>query len=843
MKNVRLGVKLVGGFVLVGIIALVVGLVGVRGIVGLADDVHRIGEERLPAVQQLSAIKEAAQGSTIVHRSLLNPGLSPGEREALYAENARTRGVIAAAREAYEQLPRTAREKALYDEMMAAWRLRAEAVDHFTELSRRLDATGILDPVGLRADLEKFRGDHYRAAVMTQDLIHAQMGFEGGDDPTLCAFGRWLPNFTTTNPRLQDLLRQVRGVHDGFHQSVGRIKMLVQAGRLSEAQEHYRSHMMPAVETTLATFDEMLRVAQEASSIYREMNAQLLGPVQERSARTYELLDELIALTASGAQEAVAAADAEVHRSTLLALGGMATGVVLALALGLLLTRSLTKPLGQTLAMIEDLAAGRLGRRLSMERKDEIGRMGQAMDRFADNLEKEVLEAFERLADGDFTFEAQGLIREPLARANHSLNTLVGDLQQVAGQIASAGGEVADASASLSQGATEQASSLEEISASMHQMVAQTRQSAENARQADQLSSEAQSAAETGNQKMRAMTEAMGEISLAGQSISKIIKTIEEIAFQTNLLALNAAVEAARAGQHGKGFAVVAEEVRNLAARSAKAAQETAELIEGTVEKTSRGTQIADETARSLESIVGGVRKVSDLIGEIAAAANEQAEGFGQVNTGLAQIDQVTQQNTASAEQSAASAEELSAQAMQLKQMLGRFRLQGAAPTTMAQPRTQVRPPALPRAAAPAPSPAPGAVLMRWSDELSVGVAHLDRQHQQLVDMVNEMFAAMKTGQGDAVIGEILGRLVDYTQKHFFEEERLMKSHQFPDFEEHKAAHTHLVGQVADFQQKFKAGKVSVSSDLFNFLKGWLINHIQGEDKKYGPHLNDRGVF
>jgi methyl-accepting chemotaxis protein len=209
----------------------------------------------------------------------------------------------------------------------------------------------------------------------------------------------------------------------------------------------------------------------------------------------------------------------------------------------------------------------------------------------------------------------------------------------------------------------------------MNEIGAQTGHSAENAAQANNLANQAVKSATAGNQQMEEMIVAMGEINAAGQSISKIIKVIDEIAFQTNLLALNAAVEAARAGQHGKGFAVVAEEVRNLAGRSAKAASETSELIEGSVEKTANGTRIAERTAESLAGIVLEVGKVNDLIAEIATASNEQAQGVSQINTGLQQIDQVIQQNTATAEESAATSEELSGQAAELKNQLQRFSL------------------------------------------------------------------------------------------------------------------------------------------------------------------------
>ncbi|HQN17662.1 MAG TPA: methyl-accepting chemotaxis protein, partial [Syntrophobacteraceae bacterium] len=213
--------------------------------------------------------------------------------------------------------------------------------------------------------------------------------------------------------------------------------------------------------------------------------------------------------------------------------------------------------------------------------------------------------------------------------------------------------------------------SLEETSSALEEVTSMTKQNADNAIQANRLMMESSTIVNQANQTMADLTTSMNEISRASEETQKIIKTIDEIAFQTNLLALNAAVEAARAGEAGAGFAVVADEVRNLAMRAAEAAKNTAALIEGTVRKIKEGNQLVEKTNQDFQQVSASVTKSGELVGEIAAASQEQAQGIGEVNTAVAEMDKVVQQNAANAEESAAAAEEMNAQAEQMKEYVG----------------------------------------------------------------------------------------------------------------------------------------------------------------------------
>jgi methyl-accepting chemotaxis protein len=251
-----------------------------------------------------------------------------------------------------------------------------------------------------------------------------------------------------------------------------------------------------------------------------------------------------------------------------------------------------------------------------------------------------------------------------------ALQNIISQLRSGAEQVSSASEQLASSSQSMSEGASEQASSLEEVSSSLEEMSSMTKQNADNSKQSKVMADDTRTSAQQGKDAMERMNGAIISIKSSADETAKIIKTIDEIAMQTNLLALNAAVEAARAGDAGRGFAVVAEEVRNLAQRSADAAKNTANLIEDSQKNAENGVEVSQEVNTTLGEIVNKVDKVSQLISEVSAASVEQSQGIDQVNTAVAQMDSVTQNNAANAEESASASEELSSQAQQLNAMV-----------------------------------------------------------------------------------------------------------------------------------------------------------------------------
>ncbi|MFN8548710.1 MAG: methyl-accepting chemotaxis protein [Candidatus Eisenbacteria bacterium] len=371
---------------------------------------------------------------------------------------------------------------------------------------------------------------------------------------------------------------------------------------------------------------------QAALSLFRD-NAKNATAVREN-------FDQLLQMKADRGKQAMAEATATYKQARTLVIGLILLGAAMSVLLGWMIARLIVDPLAQGVRLMESVAGGDFTQRLDLDTQDEVGRLAVAMNSSVD-----------------------------------AMRSALTEVRDTADSVASAADQLAAASQSISSGAQEQASSLEETASSLEEITSTVKQNADSAQQANQLASGARDVAEKGGRVVGDAVAAMAQINDSSKQIADIITTIDEIAFQTNLLALNAAVEAARAGEQGRGFAVVAAEVRNLAQRSAGAAKEIKALIQDSVKKVESGAELVNTSGQTLNEIVTSVKRVTDIVQEIAAASREQSVGIDQVNTAVTQMDTVTQSNASQTEELSATAETLSSKGKQLQTLVLRFKL------------------------------------------------------------------------------------------------------------------------------------------------------------------------
>ncbi|MFW6037606.1 MAG: HAMP domain-containing methyl-accepting chemotaxis protein, partial [Desulfonatronovibrio sp.] len=626
MKNIKLGVKLLGGFIIVALIVLIVGFFGWRGASNLTGYIDEIGEVNLPSIDSLREVEKEFETVRVAIRTLLSPQLSLEDRQRQYDNVAEARPIYRQALEVYEALPQTSEEEAVWGEFGPSLQAWAEVNNEFFDMSRELDATDILNPDAFLADLQEFRGDHYALMDNVGRLLLMGQNFEGGADATACNFGRWMAEQQIDNPDVERILREIAPFHNAFHESVREIRELVRDGNEEEASEIFVEEMVPAANSTFEYFDQLIALAGEADALYEQMTEIALVDSRERQAETMDILEQIIHINEEVAEEVIETANQDAAQAITIALAGMAVGVVLALFLGFILTRAITRPVFKGVTFSKNMAEGDLTTTLDIDQKDEIGVLAGAMQRMRDKLKDVVV-----------------------------------DVKSASENVAAGSEELSSSSEQMSQGATEQAASVEEVSSSMEQMAANIKQNTDNAAQTEKMATQAARDAEEGGKVVGQAVEAM-------RQIADKISIIEEIARQTNLLALNAAIEAARAGEAGRGFAVVASEVRKLAERSQTAAAEIIDLSGSSVD-------VAEKAGEMLRKIVPDIQKTAELVQEIAAASREQNSGVDQINQAVQQLDQVIQQNASAAEEMSSTAEELSSQAEQLQATMAFFRI------------------------------------------------------------------------------------------------------------------------------------------------------------------------
>ena len=362
--------------------------------------------------------------------------------------------------------------------------------------------------------------------------------------------------------------------------------------------------------------------------------------------------------------------------------------VVLCMGVTTVLSRAVSRPISQLTDAAKKLAAGALNIEIDYYSKDEVGTLAEMFREMSGSMKaviKDIGQQLGAMSNGDFTVAPRAeytgdyvSIKNALINIRESLSNTLNEINLSADQVFSGSAQVSDSAQTFSEGAADQAGSIDELAAAINEISYQVRETAANMEAARRLTAKAGEQVAVSNRQMEEMLLAMGEIGAKTEQIRAINNTIEEIAFQTNILALNAAVEAAHAGESGKGFAVVAGEVRRLAGKSTDAAKRTSDLIDGTVQAVEKGRKIANITAESLHNVVESTNEVLNTVEKIDEAAQHQAGSIVQVTQEIDQISYVVQNNSATSEESAAASEELSGQAQMLKELVGRFKIDGS---------------------------------------------------------------------------------------------------------------------------------------------------------------------
>ncbi len=708
MKNIRLGYKLITSFMIVALIVLALGIFSWRGSVQMGANIGEIGLIRLPSIQALLQAEIAQERMFLIQRTLMSELLDAEGRADQYSRFHQYQMELHQHWEAFKELPATAEEERLsgrYEQVINEW----ESLNNqWLALSEELDSRDLLDPSALVASLQEARGDYYQIVRNILEYMAFGIYFEGGELVEETALGQWAMQFDTANENFLQRVRTLVAQQGPFHAAVREIKELVAEGRVKEAENVYRSRIIPLRRALFEQLDGMVVYAEETNALRARINQLVMGDLHAKAEEAASILEEIAWLNERIAGtvviKSVEASEDMIH----VAVGGMIFGVVLAIALGIFMTRLITGPIFKTVAFAKSVASGRLNEELAVRQKDEIGDLAEALRTMVINLKAKILEAetkakeaAEQMGKAEAASEAAESARQEAEQSHENILQAAATVERVVERMTTASEQLSAQVEQSSRGAEEQKNRIGETATAMEEMNATVLEVAKNASDAAEGSDKARAKAQEGGEivtqavaainqvhsQAREMADNLGKLGKQAEQIGRIMNVIDDIADQTNLLALNAAIEAARAGDAGRGFAVVADEVRKLAEKTMNATKEVGDAIfaiqEGTrnniqsmeqaVQAVGSATRLANTSGDALQEIVSMVEVAADQVRSIATAAEEQSAASEEINRSVDDINRISSETSEVMVQSAQAVSDLAEQAVELRSLVQRL--------------------------------------------------------------------------------------------------------------------------------------------------------------------------
>ena len=434
--KMKLGTKLMGGFIIVALITLGVGFAGWRGVFGLAKEIDAVGKSNMPSLYHTLTMKQAITAIKANTRTLLSQGLTNEDRKRQYARIAESRQELDEAVKALEGLASNDAQRAQLKQLLEAIAELRKANNEVIQDAKNLDEFGILNPVVLKSDLEKFTGDHYKVLNLTADLLLADVPFEGGEDHTQCAFGKWMAGFKTDNAKFNEALDAVQDHHQRFHASVKKIKELEKNGDKDAGIAVYHNEMMPSAKATIEQFGVMREILKQAVAAYDKMTEHLMGPATEKNNTVSDMLTQIAAKVSREGFDRVTGAEGNARNTQFITLSGMIAGSLLALALGIVLSLSITRPIRRVMGGLSEAsdqvasAAGQVSA-ASQQLAEGSSEQAASIEETSSSLEEMSSMTKQNADNANQAKQLITLTQETVSRAGESMQGLTVSMEEI----------------------------------------------------------------------------------------------------------------------------------------------------------------------------------------------------------------------------------------------------------------------------------------------------------------------------------------------------------------------------------------------------------------------------